>query len=321
MNAMPVAFAHGYPFDPTYGYDLDGLLAIAPPEPPEGFVAFWRARRAFALEVDPAPRLSAPRRIGDHEVFDCFYRSTDDVEIGGWFVRPAAGPATRGLVVGHGYGGREAPDLDMLFPETAVLFPCLRGISRSARPDLPSDPARHVLHRIEDRDRWLIGGCVDDAWLAVSALLALAPGAAGRIGWSGLSFGGGIGALMLPWEDRVGRAELRLPTFGHHALRLTLPMTGSGAAIAAFEARHGGVMDTLRWYDAASAARFVTAPVLAGLALFDPAVPPPGQFAIFNALPGKKELVTFDAGHFDYPAAAAQDEARRARARAFFAAP
>lgn len=318
---MTAPFAHGLPFDPTCGMDLAALLAVEPPTPPEGFAAFWAARRARALAVDPAPRLDGGGRMGDHDVYDCAYRSTDGVTIRGWFLRPAHGEPTRGLVVGHGYGGRDAPDLELADADTALLFPCLRGLSRSARPDVPSDPNRHVLHGIEDPDRWVIGGCVDDAWLAVSALTALAPSVAGHIGWSGVSFGGGIGALMLPWEDRVGRAELRLPTFGHHALRLTLPMTGSGAAIAAFEARHGGVMDTLRWYDAASAARFVTAPVLAGLALFDPAVPPPGQFAIFNALPGKKELVTFDAGHFDYPAAAAQDEARRARARAFFAAP
>ncbi|NLH82793.1 MAG: hypothetical protein GX458_18400 [Phyllobacteriaceae bacterium] len=315
---MTAAFAHGYPFDPTCGLDLEGLLAVAPPEPPEGFADFWHARRARAVAVDPAPTLTNPRRVGDLEVFDCAYRSTDGVAIGGWFVRPAGVEATRGLVVGHGYGGRDAPDLDMVFPGTAVLFPCLRGLSRSARPDLPSDPNRHVLHGIEDRDRWLIGGCVDDAWLAVSALLALAPATAGRIGWSGVSFGGGIGALMLPWEDRVGRAELRLPTFGHHALRLRLPMVGSGAAIAAYEAAHGGVMATLRWHDAATAARFVRQPVLAVLALFDPAVPPPGQFAIFTALAAEKELVTIDAGHFDYPAATAQEANRLARARTFF---
>ncbi len=315
---MPVPFAHDHPFDPTYGMDLDALLAVAPPEPPRGFVDFWRARRARALTIDPAPRLENPRRAGAHQIFDCTYRSTDGVVVGGWFVRPATGEARRGLVVGHGYGGRDGPDLELAAPDTALLFPCLRGLSRSARPDLSSDPNRHVLHGIEDRDRWVIGGCVDDAWLAVSALLALAPAVAGRIGWSGLSLGGGIGALMLPWEDRVDRAELRLPTFGHHALRLTLPMVGSGAAIAAREATHGGVMETLRWHDAATAARFVRQPVLAVLALFDPAVPPPGQFAIFNALPENKELVTLEAGHFDYPGAAQQEASRLARARTFF---
>lgn len=318
---MPIRFPHSHPFDPAHGHDLAALLAIEPPTPPEGFEAFWRARRARALAIDPVPRLSNPIRVGDLDVFDCVHTSTDGVEIRGWFLRPAAGPVTRGLVVGHGYGGRDAPDLAMAIPETALLFPCFRGLGRSSVPGLSADPYVHVLHGIEDRDRCVLGGCVDDVWTAVSALLALAPEVAGHVGWSGLSFGGGIGALMLPWEDRVARAELLLPTFGHHALRLRLPMVGSGAAIADYERRHGGVMETLQWYDAAAAARFVARPVLAGLALFDPAVPPPGQFAIFNALPGNKDLVTFDAGHFDYPAAAAQEEVRLTRARAFFGAP
>lgn len=314
-------FAHDYPFDPTYGMDLDDLLAVEPPVPPDGFADFWRARRARALAVDPAPVLSNRRTVGDLDVFDYAYGSTDGVTIRGWFARPATGDVTRGLVVGHGYGGREAPDFDLVPPATALLFPCLRGLSRSPLPGVPSDPNGHVLVGIDDRDHYILGGCVDDAWLAVSALLALAPGAAGHIGWTGISFGGGIGALMLPWEDRVDRAELRLPTFGHHALRLTLPMVGSGAAIASWEASHGGVMRTLQWYDAASAARFVTQPVLAGLALFDPAVPPPGQFAIYDAIRGKKELVIFDAGHFDYPTAAAQEAKRLARAETFFGGP
>ncbi|MCE1237771.1 MAG: acetylxylan esterase [Hyphomicrobiales bacterium] len=317
---MTVHFAHSYPFDPSYGMDLAALLAVEPPTPPDGFAEFWRARRDRARAVDPAPRLSNPRRVGDHVLFDCAHRSTDGVEIRGWHLRPAEGPPTRGLVVGHGYGGRDAPDFDLALPGTALLFPCSRGLGRSTVPGLSSDPYVHVLSGIEDRDRYVLGGCVEDAWTSVSALLALAPEVEGRIGWSGISFGGGVGALMLPWEERVDRAELLLPTFGHQALRLGLPMVGSGAAIAEWEKRHGGVMETLQWFDAASAARFVTQPVIAGLALFDPAVPPPGQFAIFNALPKTKDLVTFDAGHFDYPGAAAQEEVRLRRARDFFKA-
>lgn len=317
------AFAHGYPFDPAHGMGLDDLLTVAPPEPPEGFAEFWSARRRRAMAVDPAPRLDRHRRLDDLglDLFDCAYTSTDGVTIHGWFLRPTAGPIDRGLVIGHGYGGRDGPDLDMALPGTALLFPCLRGLSRSALPGMSSDPQWHVLHDIHDRDRYVLGGCVDDAWLAVSALLALEPGVAGRIGWSGRSFGGGIGALMLPWEERVDRAELVWPTFGHHALRLRLPMTGSGAAIAAYEARHGDVMRTLVWYDAAAAARFVRRPVLAGLSLFDPAVPPPGQFAIYNALAGDKQLVTFAAGHFDYREESAQESRRLGHARSFFGDP
>lgn len=314
-------FAHTLPFDPAYGLGLDDLLAIVPPEPPEGFADFWCARRARAAAVDPAPVLGpgAAAEGGRLAVHDVAYRSTDGIVVHGWYVRPAQGRVCRGLVVGHGYAGRDGPDLDMAFPETAVIFPCLRGLSRSARPDIPADPNRHVLHGIASRETYVLGGCVDDLWLAVSALLVLEPQVAGRVGLSGLSFGGGIGAMALPWDGRIGRAELRLPTFGHQPLRLGLPMTGSGAAVTAHEARHGGTLATLCWYDAAVAARFVRVPVLFGCALFDPAVPPPGQFAVHNAVPGEKRLVTFAAGHFEYPGASADDRRRLDHSRDFFA--
>lgn len=316
-----VAFAHGYPFDPTHGFDLDRLLALEPPAPPADFAAFWAARRAAAIALDPEPRLDHATVVGDLEIWDVTYHSTDGVVIGGWYVRPADDFVERAMVITHGYGGRDGPDLDRVPPRAAVLFPCLRGLSRSARPDIPSDPSGHVLHGIDDPATYVLGGCVDDVWLAVSVLLVLAPQTRTHIAYSGISFGGGIGALALPWEERIARAELLLPTFGHQALRLTLPMTGSGAAVAAHATRHGDVMRTLIYYDAAIAAAFVDRPVLCGCALFDPAVPPPGQFAVHNALAGPRHLVTFDAGHFDYPAKTDQDRRHRILSRAFFDSP
>jgi len=57
--------------------------------------------------------------------------------------------------------------------------------------------------------------------------------------------------------------------------------------------------------------RHARVPVHVAAALFDPAVPPPGQFAVYNALGGPKELFVLTAGHFDYPAA--EEENRRLR--------
>ena len=50
-------FAHDFPFDPTYGYDLPALLKIAPPPEPPGFVDFWRDTYAQTRAVDPAVTL------------------------------------------------------------------------------------------------------------------------------------------------------------------------------------------------------------------------------------------------------------------------
>jgi cephalosporin-C deacetylase len=320
---MSIPTVHPYSFDPTYGLDLDELRALTPPAAPPGFDAFWRARYDRALGCDPRPWLSpSESRHPDWIVHDIAYRSTDDFPIRGWLLLPRHGPVRRGLVVGHGYGGREAPDFDMPVRETAILFPCFRGLSRSSRPPISTDPAWHVLHDIDDRDRYILGGCVEDLWVAVSVLDRLHPGLAGHTGYSGISFGGGIGALALALDPRIDRGHLEVPTFGAMPLWLTLPTTGSAHAVQAFRKTHPEVDETLAFFDAATAATRIAIPMLVAVARFDPVVAPPCQFSIANALPtsNRHETVILDAGHFDYPGSEAQHKLHRTRIEAFFGA-
>lgn len=69
----------------------------------------------------------------------------------------------------------------------------------------------------------------------------------------------------------------------------------------AFARRHVHVVETLAYYDAAVAARYIRQPMHLAAARFDPAVAPPGQFAVYNGLPGPKELFVLNAGHFEHP--------------------
>lgn len=204
-----------------------------------------------------------------------------------------------------------------------MLFLCFRGMSRSARPPISTEAVWHVLHDIDKPERYIIGGCVEDLWVAVSVLELLYPRIAGRIGYSGVSFGGGIGGLAIPWDDRIDRGHLSLPTFGHQELRLTLPSIGSAASVQAYQAQHGNALPTLRLHDSAVAARHIKVPMLMSVALFDPAVAPPCQFAVANALAPAKynEKFILDAGHFDYPQQASQEGDLRDRVGQFFKVP
>lgn len=291
---------HEFPFDPGYGYDLASLLRIVPPPEPEGFAATWRARYAAALKVDPAPQLGCTR--SNHHglmVRDLAYCSTDDFPIGGWLLLPPR-PPRMALICGHGYGGIDAPSFPLPHDDAVYLIPCFRGLCRSARAPISTEPWWHVLHDLDKPDRYILRGCVEDLWTGVSALLCLFPWLAGRVGYMGISFGGGIGALALPWERRIARAHLNVPTFGHHPLRQTLPTIGSGASVQRFVTNHPQTAETLRGYDAAIAAGHIHQPMHLALALRDPVVPPPGQFAIHNAIPGEKQLAILPAGHLPY---------------------
>ena len=313
-------FRHDYPFDPAYGYDLNALLRVAAPTPePADFAAFWRELHARARAVPVAPVLrevSSPQpRL---RVFTVEFTSLDGVRIGGWLTRPRDAPVERAVVISHGYGGREQPDFHLFLPRAAILFPCARGISRSAGGGISSNPDEHVLHGIDRREHYVQGACAaDTVWCAASAVLDLFPMAARHLQYLGISFGGGIGALALPWDERFHRAHLNVPSFGHHPLRLALPCIGSGEAVRRYQQRTGRALDTLRYFDAASAARYLRIPVHVAAACFDPVVPPPGQFAIYNALAGPRELFVLQAGHFEHAGTAAEN-ARLLDALAYF---
>src|SRR4051794_23128196 len=104
-------FAHPFPFDPTYGYDLPALLRVPPaPEPPD-FADFWRSTYTTTRAIDPQATLRpSAHRVVDFEIFDVSYISFGHVRVGGWIALPLNRPVRRGLVISHGYGGREGPD-------------------------------------------------------------------------------------------------------------------------------------------------------------------------------------------------------------------
>ncbi|KAF0092927.1 MAG: cephalosporin-C deacetylase [Puniceicoccaceae bacterium 5H] len=300
-------------FDPTYGYSLQQLLQIAPPQPPDDFAAFWQRRHERARAIDPRPTTeTSPFSTREREVMKVFFESTDGRRIGGWLSLPRHHTVTMGLIVGHGYGGRNAPDEEELLAEAAILYFCARGFHLSRFPDIPETSTFHVIQGLRDRDHYVHAGCVEDLWCAANALEHLCAEVDRNIFYDGVSFGGGIGALALPWDDRIRGGHLGLPSFGHHPLRLTMPCTGSGEAVRKVH-RHDpeAVEATLRYHDAASAALFTDKPVLVSAARWDPSVPPPGQFAIHNAWRGPKSLFVLNAGHWSYPGEL--DEQRRLR--------
>lgn len=298
------------PIDATYGYDLEALLQVAAPPPPEDFAEFWRSLYASAAAVQPAPQLADyPMAARAHSLHRVDFTSAGGLRLGGWVALPAQAPVRVGVVYSHGYGGREAPALAGIPDDAAVIFPVARGLPAvSLMPQVLRPTDGHVLEGIESRDRYVLGGCAADLWCAASALIELV----GQVPlvFVGTSFGGGQGALALPWDDRFVAAALRVPSFGQHDIRLQVPCTGSGERVREHVALHPRAREVLRYFDAATAAGFLRTPTLFGCALWDPSVPPPGQFAVHNAareaLGDRAQLQVLSAGHETYPSEAAE---------------
>jgi cephalosporin-C deacetylase len=259
---------------------------------------------------------ASPR--ADLKVYEVFFDSWDSTRIGAWLVVPPH--VERGFVVGHGYGGREQPGFDLPAPDAAALFPCAPGFGLSGRADLPANAQQHVVHGIRNRDTYILRACVASLWTSASELLELCPEIGSELYYAGGSFGGGLGALALPWDGRYRKGSLAVPTFGQHSIRVQCPCEGSGKAVRDLYLQHPEVMDVLQYYDAATAARWMRSPALVAPALFDPVVPPPGQFAIYNGLAGERELFVLQAGHFRYPGQPGEQQRLREATARFFAA-
>jgi cephalosporin-C deacetylase len=313
-------FSHTAPFDPTYGYSFEQLLAMPRPTPPPDFAEFWRRQQARARAIPPRVEM---QRLPDVqgvavEVHAVSFDSLDDMRIGGWLTRPLGRAARGAMIIGHGYGGRDAPELAPPLDDVITLQPCARGFHRSASPRYPGTSAFHVVHGIERRETYIhLGSCADLLWCAANALLSVEPGVADRLDYWGVSFGGGIGAMALPWDDRFRRACLEVPSFGHHDFRLSVPCWGSGEAVRLYHQRRPEVQQVLAYFDSANSTQFLRTPTHFGLALFDPSVPPPGQFAVHNAAACEKAMHVRQAGHFDYPQALEDTRQLRAAQRAW----
>jgi cephalosporin-C deacetylase len=101
---------------------------------------------------------------------------------------------------------------------------------------------------------------------------------------------------------------------------LRLATNGSAQSIQHYYKTHKKQsLNVLRYFDAALAAKRISIPIHCACAKFDPCVAPPGQFAIYNALPGKKQLFILEAGHHNYPNQSHQEIELIEELDAFFA--
>lgn len=291
---------HPFPFDPSHGYTPEQLRTIQPPAEPPDFDAFWQSTRRATEQVPLAlqsTEITCPQPT--HRMFEVRYRTLDGIAVGAWLVLPKDRPVRMAAVMGHGYG---PPGLPGVAPrDVAFLMTCAPGFSLSEQPGLPNTVPEHVVHGLASRETYLIRYCVAALWSSAWAMKELVPVANDLLVYMGHSFGGGLGALMLPWEPLYRRAFIGVPTFGHHPLRLDLTCVGSGDAVQQYVAQHPEAREVLRYFDAANAATRIRIPILCMPAHFDPAVPPAGQMAVANALRSTGEICEVSAGHFEHP--------------------
>ncbi|MPT15764.1 MAG: acetylesterase [Microbacterium sp.] len=302
---FPEPYATWFPdatFDGSYGRTEADLRAVRPVPAPHGFADRWRRWRREAAAVDAAPVVLSTSEEQGRRVSVVEHAGVDGVRLRAWVVEPLDGPPRAGVVHGHGYGGRDAVDLARVPDDVAAIYPVARGLGvLNAGIGAPEPTPEHVLAGIDDPERYVLGLCARDLWLAADVLVSFV--GALPLYYVGESFGGGIGALALPWDDRFVGATLIVPSFGQYDERLAVPCLGSGETVRQHVLRHPEAREVLRWFDSSTAIGFSAVPVRVEAALWDQYVPPQGQFAV-AAGARDLDLAVLPAGHAEYPGSA-----------------
>lgn len=299
---LPAPFDDWFPdaaFDGSYGFTLETLRAVRPVQPRPDFADRWTGWREAARAIDAAPAVLSTRERRGRRISVIEHGGADGVRLRSWLVEPVRGAPRAGIVHSHGYGGRERVELHRVPEDVAAIFPVARGLgSLNTGIGAPAARDEHVVTGIQDPDRYVVGLCARDLWLAADALTALVGDV--PLYYVGESFGGGIGALAAAWDERCVGATFVVPTFGQYDERLAVPCLGSGESQRMRVLEQPALRDPLRLFDSSTAALFLRVPVRVEAALWDQHVPPQGQFAVANAI-ADLELCVLPAGHAEYP--------------------
>ena len=284
--------------DGTFGYTLEELLKIEAPPPPEDFAEFWEGTYRLATARVPEYRIEKEIWSPDARVkiLQVHFRSYDGFDIGMWIARPES--STGGLVIGQGYGNPATPPTSRN-PGLTVAMPCIRGLGISQCAQIPWKLSDHAGYGIKSRETYVILGAVTDIWEATSVLVDMFPDTASNLNYSGGSLGGGLGAILLPWDSRFKAGEINVPTLaGPMQFAFQLSGEGPGSTRRNAALSDPACMRALSYFDGASAARRIRIPILMTPALSDKSNPPPAQFAIANAIPEEYRILRIrEVGH------------------------
>ena len=290
---------HDYPFDPTSGMTEKDLLAIPPPSIPEGFEEFWRnlykETTAEECRYTVEEELWSPEK--DTRIYRISFTHDNGIRIGAWVTVPKT--FTSAILVGHGYG--HVPTArDALRKGFLTIHPCLRGLGLSQQKDIPWEVEHHALYGIHSPETYVLTGCVKDFWMAAGVLLKMFPEVKGKLHYDGISLGGGLGMLLLPWDDRIGASAIDIPTLaGQYQFNFPARSGSLSEIRKKYALAHPEVKEVFTLFDAASAAGFLRKKVLITPALFDPVNPPPVQFIIANSIPEEYRILRIrETGHF-----------------------
>jgi cephalosporin-C deacetylase len=292
---------------------------VSGPQPniPAGFDDFWTQNVAEAesapldyhIAADPTrPTPSengqtAPGLISDrHEIRTFSFRGIQGETLNGWIAKPLNGAISPGLLWIAPYG-RESVLPNQYGTRDGYISLSFNFFGSDAFHQEKYAPSRgYFAQGVLDKETWVFRAMFQNAVIASRMLADLPSVDSTRIGSMGMSQGAGISIWLGAWSERIKAVCADMPFLGamHETLMQNIyryPLKELMDFMSTIPNGEAQVMETISYFDTLNQSTRCRKPTLVSVGLKDPAVKPVQARAIYEALPGKKKLVTYDWGH------------------------
>jgi cephalosporin-C deacetylase-like acetyl esterase len=275
-------------------------------EKPADFDRYWTDTKAELEAINPdyvVTEQPDKEKFGE-KVYLIQMRSLDGMLISGWMTVPKITHKNQKfpvLIMLPGYQADTKPllgkDADMIFISADVRG---QGLNR---PELNLRRDDYITHNLEDRNKYYLRGVIMDCVRYVDFACSRSEIDKSRIAVAGGSMGGYSCIATAAIDHRVALCAPQNPfmsdVFNMDNGASVWPLQHMKLYVAI---RPGltfdKVMDNLQYFDTKNFATMVKCPVLMGIGLLDPYVPPNNSFAVFNNITAKKKIIVFkDLGH------------------------
>ena len=264
---------------------------------PSNFESFWETSVAFAQNAQVESVIELPSATQTATFKHITFVSTDQTQLSARVILPAGASAAEPsvttelpAVVLFSDLGRGVRSWLHLLRFSALGLPVVALEARSCEPQLKdawrgalsAEELAHALINPDDAASSTLKQLIDDALVATSV-------ASRFLGHTTVTWGEGLGgsqalfaAALLPKE--VSATMALNPLFADNATTLR-SVVGCGDT-----PQSDAAIDAVGLLDGACAAELVRVPTLIGTALLDQCAPTEGTFALYNRLPGQKEM-------------------------------
>lgn len=258
---------------------------------PSNFESFWERSVAFAqnVQVESVIELSSATQTATFKRIT--FASTDQTQLSARVILPATASAAElpAAVLFSDLGRGVRSWLHLLrfsalgMPVVALeAWPCEASLKDAWRGALTAEELARALINPDDAASSTLKQLIDDALVTTAV-------ASRFLGRTTVTWGEGLGgsqalfaAALLP---KVAIATMALnPLFADNATTLRT-VVGCGDT-----PQSDAAIDAVGLLDSACAAELVRVPALIGTALLDQSAPTEGTFALYNRLPGQKEM-------------------------------